>query len=105
MPDSPFETLESAHEYVVLLAQQVEDVRRGLGEDIARSTGNGASRRLDALRLVDYKLHQLDEHLAKSRRILNDLRVLRRLLMAERESHSARDDDSTVVPTSAATAS
>jgi hypothetical protein len=87
--DTPFDSIESAHEYVTLLATQVEEVRRGLAEDVSESAGPAPSRRVDAFRLVDYKLHQLEEHLARSRRILNDLRALRRLLLTERESHAS----------------
>jgi hypothetical protein len=94
MADTPFESIESAHEYVALLARQVEDVRRGLAEDLARPDEAHASRRVDAFRLVDYKLHQLEEHLARSRRILNDLRALRRLMLAERDAHSFSADGS-----------
>ena len=90
MAEAPFESIESAHEYVALLAQQVEEVRQCLAADIA--PGRDPSRRVDAFRLVDYKLHQLEEHLAKSRRILNDLRTLRRVLLAERESHPSSED-------------
>jgi hypothetical protein len=46
---------------------------------------DGSSRRLDAFRLVDYKLAQLATHMQASRRILNDLRALRRLLLGQRE--------------------
>jgi hypothetical protein len=38
---------------------------------------------LQALRLVDYKLHRLEHHLTVSGRMLNDLRRLRRLLLDE----------------------
>jgi hypothetical protein len=79
--DSPFSSLESAHEYVTLLGQQVRDVRETILEDITMADG----RRLDALRVVDLKLSQLDQHLAASGRALNDLRALRRLLLGERE--------------------
>jgi hypothetical protein len=79
--EGPFSTLESAHEYVTLLDQQVRDVRSSIAEDLALADG----RRLDALRIVDLKLTQLDQHLTSSGRILNDLRVLRRLLLGERE--------------------
>jgi hypothetical protein len=79
--EGPFSTLESAHEYVTLLDQQVRDVRSSIAEDLAAADG----RRLDALRIVDLKLTQLDQHLTSSGRILNDLRVLRRLLLGERE--------------------
>ncbi len=89
MADTPFDSIESAHEYVSLLVQQVEEVTASLAEDIEGATAQGASRHLDALRLVDYKLHQLEHHLSRSRRILNDLRALRRLLLADREPAAA----------------
>ena len=83
--EGPFSSLESAHEYVTLLDQQVRDVRASIVEDIASADG----RRLDALRIVDLKLAQLDQHLVASGRALNDLRVLRRLLLGERETAAA----------------
>ena len=86
MATSKFDSIESAHEYVSLLVQQVKEVEASLRDDIADSIDRGATRNLDALRIVHYKLHQLDYHLARSSRILNDLRVLRRLLLAERQS-------------------
>lgn len=79
--EGPFSSLESAHEYVTLLGQQVREVRASILEDITVADG----RRLDALRIVDLKLTQLDQHLAASGRALNDLRALRRLLLGERE--------------------
>ena len=47
---------------------------------------NRAVRRQEALRLVAHNLSQLSVHITKSRRILNDLRTLRRLLLEERRS-------------------
>ena len=79
--EGPFSSLESAHEYVTLLGEQVREVRATILEDMAAADG----RRLDALRVVDLKLTQLDQHLAASGRALNDLRALRRLLLGERE--------------------
>jgi hypothetical protein len=38
------------------------------------------------LQLVNYKLDKLSSHIAASRRILNDLRTLRRLLLEERKT-------------------
>ena len=88
MPDgaeTPFDNLEGAHHYVHLLGEAVEDARRAIQEDIAEAlAARGAERRLDALRLVDYKLIRLREHIGTSSRILNDLRTLRRLLLRER---------------------
>jgi hypothetical protein len=84
--ETPFDSIESAHEYVSLLAKQVDEVERGVAEDVASvPAGAGAARHLEALRLVDYKLNQLSQHLAASGRLLNDLRMLRRLLLDERE--------------------
>jgi hypothetical protein len=84
MPDTPFESIESAHEYVRLLRQEVRDVEREVLDDVSDAERMDVDRRLDALRLVAYKLNQLGDHLDASSRILNDLRVLRRLLLGER---------------------
>ena len=79
---NPFESIESAQEYVALLIEQVGDVEASVLEDV-RATPE--SRRLEALQLVCYKLSQLKMHLTSSGRMLNDLRALRRLLLDERE--------------------
>jgi hypothetical protein len=84
--DTPFDSIESAHEYVTLLTQQVDEVTASLAEDLELAAAQGEARHLDALRLVDFKLRQLGEHLTRSRRLLNDLRALRRLLLTERAS-------------------
>jgi hypothetical protein len=58
-----------------------------------------ADRRKEALLLVSYNLAKLNLHITTSRRILNDLRSLRRLLLAERgvpatdESEVSSGDD------------
>ena len=84
--DSPFDSIEGAHEYVHLLEQAIVESRAGIVEDIDEAAAQHADRRLDALRLVDYKLKQLHDHMHASGRLLNDLRTLRRLLLGERES-------------------
>jgi len=85
-PDSPFENIEGAHEYVHLLEEAIVDTRAGIADDIVAAAEQSADRRLEALRLVDYKLKQLQEHMHASGRLLNDLRTLRRLLLGEREA-------------------
>lgn len=85
MADMPFESIESAQEYLRLLALQVEGARSDVEEDTREAVRGGAARRVDALRMVDYKLKQLSQHLGGCSRILNDLRLLRRLLV-EREA-------------------
>jgi hypothetical protein len=89
MPDTPFESIESAHEYVKLLRQEVRDVECEVLDDVSDAERMDVDRRLDALRLVAYKLNQLGDHLDASSRILNDLRALRRLLLAERPHPAA----------------
>jgi hypothetical protein len=84
-PETPFDNIEGAHDYVQLLAQAIDEARTAIEEDIAEALGaRDAARRLEALRLVHYKLNQLREHIGTSSRILNDLRTLRRLLLEGR---------------------
>jgi hypothetical protein len=82
--ETPFDTLESSHEYVAMLAEALEEARRDVEEDIVAADRDGAHRRKQALLLVSYNLAKLNLHITSSRRILNDLRSLRRLLLAER---------------------
>ena len=84
---NPFESIESAHEYVTLLRQQVQDVTAAIRLDLDMPNVP-QTRRHDALRLVVYKLGQLEQQLTSSGRVLNDLRALRRLLLGEREDGS-----------------
>jgi hypothetical protein len=84
---TPFDSIEGAQEYVALLAEALEEAVAAIEHDTNEAAKTpGAERRLQALRLVGYKLGQLREHLASSRRLLNDLRSLRRLLLNERDA-------------------
>ena len=80
----PFDTVEGAHEYVRLLAEALAEAAESVRDDIAAARAQGASRRVDALQLVAFKLEKLQSHVTSSRRLLNDLRTLRRLLLQER---------------------
>ena len=71
--ETPFDSIEGSHEYVAMLAEALAD-------------GEGAQRRKEALVLVSYNLAKLNLHITTSRRILNDLRTLRRLLLEERQA-------------------
>ncbi len=84
MSETPFDSIEDSHEYVKLLAEALEEARRDVDADIAVADVEGADRRKQALQLVAYNLAKLSLHINASRRILNDLRTLRRLLLAER---------------------
>jgi len=82
--ETPFDSIEGSHEYVAMLAEALDEARRDVEAEIAAAECEGASRRKEALLLVSYNLAKLNLHITSSRRILNDLRSLRRLLLAER---------------------
>jgi hypothetical protein len=80
----PFENIESAHEYVSLLVEALEEASHTISQEMEAPSALVRSRHLDALRLIDYKLKTLERHLTMSRRLLTDLRTLRRYLLDER---------------------
>ena len=82
--ETPFDSIEGSHEYVALLADAVDEARRDVEAQIAAAEHDAADRRKEALLLVSYNLAKLNLHITAGRRILNDLRTLRRLLLAER---------------------
>jgi hypothetical protein len=82
--ETPFDNIESSHEYVTMLAEAIETTLAEVEADIALATADGATRRLEALQLVHFKLTRLVANMTASGRILNDLRSLRRLLLEER---------------------
>ena len=89
-PETPFDSIEAALEYVSLLAESVEEAREDIAAELEQARAESdAQRRADALQLVSYKLERLSEHARSSRRILNDLRSLRRLLLDERHQSVA----------------
>jgi len=83
--ETPFDSIEGSHEYVALLAEALEEARRDVEAEIELAISEGAERRIQALQLVSYNLAKLSLHITTSRRILNDLRTLRRLLLDERQ--------------------
>jgi hypothetical protein len=82
--ETPFDNIESSHEYVTLLAEAIDVALAELEADIAAAGADRADRRKEALHLVLFNMNKLQGHMRASRRILNDLRTLRRLLLEER---------------------
>jgi len=82
--ETTFDSIESAHEFVGLLTEAVIEAKRDIDADVQRESGSTFPRRLEALRLALYNVEKLEFYMNKSRRILNDLRSLRRLLLEER---------------------
>lgn len=99
---TPFDTIESAHEFVRLLDATLAETRAELTADIARESTVTPNRRLDCLRIAEYNLDRLEYHLKRSSRLLNDLRTVRRLLFEER---SLKSPVITPQPTTHSTAS
>ncbi len=89
MPDElvrPFNSIESALEFMVLLEDVISDTTKELEQTLELATneryGNG-------IRLALFKIGQLSGHVGKSRRILNDLTLIRGVLIGDRPGPSA----------------
>ena len=83
MSETPFHDIESALEYINLLLEAAQEARGQVESDLLRAIEPELERRRQGLQLVIHKLTQLTSHLSASRRILGDLRMLRRVLTSE----------------------
>lgn len=92
-PLSRFESLESAHEYLRQLREALEEALASILDDATVAEQQGATRRLDALRLVEHKLNRLRQNVLASLLLVNDLRTLRRLLLSERAGAATDSED------------
>jgi hypothetical protein len=87
MPDpseTPFYDIESALEYLDQLLGATREAQQEVETEIVRAANPDEARRKQALQLAKFKLEKLSTHIVASRRILNDLRMVRRLLLEER---------------------
>jgi len=89
--EDAFDTIESAHDFVLLLAETIAEAKRTLELDVQRESTSGVPRRLDTLRLAQCNVAKLEIHVNRTSRILNDLRTLRRLLFEERSTPMSAD--------------
>jgi hypothetical protein len=85
-PETPFDSIEGSYQYVDMLAEAIDEARRDVEEEVVIAEKELADRRKQGLLLVSYNLAKLQGHITSSRRILNDLRTLRRVLMSERQT-------------------
>jgi hypothetical protein len=83
--NKPFESIESAHEFVALLEESVQEAADDVRGHLREAEAAQDERQVRALNLALFKLTQLATQMHKSRRALNDLRSIRRLLFTERE--------------------
>jgi hypothetical protein len=80
------DSIEAAYRLVVLLSESVVESKGDIESDAKREADADFPRRQDALQFVVMKLEKLDFLLSRSRRVLNDLRSLHRLMFEEREA-------------------
>ncbi len=92
-PETPFDNIESAQQFVGLLIEAIEESRADVDADIARAESNLSERQKQALRLVSDTLVKLSHQMTTSRRMLNDLRTLRRILLEERQLGKQKADN------------
>jgi uncharacterized membrane protein YccC len=90
MPETPFDNVDGAHEYVGLLLETVRQARAEVVQDLDEAQAERAARRVEALQMVAWKLERLETQLLASRHLLNDLRRLRRLLLGDEGAPAAR---------------
>ncbi|MGD0600744.1 MAG: hypothetical protein ABR988_13035 [Terriglobales bacterium] len=81
---TPFDSVENAHQYVRLLVEAITEAKSEIAADLGAAAQAKSERRVQALQIVQFKLDKLEQHLQSSSRLLNDLRTLRRLLLDER---------------------
>ena len=82
--ETPFDNIESAQQYLRLLGEAILEAKEDVQADLTLRDAN--QKRAEALRLTLYILEKLMQHVKVSRRLLNDLRSLRRLLLQERQA-------------------
>ena len=97
---NPFDSIESAQDFMGLLSEAIEEAIRDVGDDRKAGEKAGQERRVEALNLALYKLKLLDGHVAKSQKLLKDIRSIRRILVGEEpdaEEEAASDEASSDV--------
>ncbi len=76
----PFDSIESALEFMVVLEKVISDA----SDELRVKLDNAATERYtNGLNLALYKMNQLSSHVQKSRRILNDLTLIRSVLVGD----------------------
>ena len=82
--DLPFNSIESAYEFMNVLAETILLNMSDLHDHYKLAVQEGQERRARAIELAIFKSKNLSCYVHKSRRTLNDLRTIRRLILNER---------------------
>jgi hypothetical protein len=91
---TPFDSLENAHQYVRLLIEAIAEAKVEIAADRGVAENAKSERRIEALQIVQFKLDKLEQHLQSSSRLLNDLRSLQRLLLDGRPEPAVAEHNS-----------
>ena len=83
--ETPFDNIESAEQFVKLLIEAIKESKHDVDAEVALAEVNHTGRSKKALQLVSANLTKLSQHMTTSRRILNHLKTLRRLLLQEQQ--------------------
>ena len=83
--EKPFDSIESAQDFMSILGETILDVMKDLRHDQQIALQHQQERRARAIELALFKLKILACNVQKNRRILNDLRTIRRLILNERQ--------------------
>ena len=81
---SCFDSIESAQDFMNVLAETILDAMKDLNSQQQNALRDGRKREAQAFELALFKLKMLSCYVHKSRRTLNDLRMIRRLVSNER---------------------
>ncbi len=87
--EQPFDSIESAYEFMDVLAETILSVMQDLHRDHQIALEEAQDRRARAIELAIFKCRTLNCYVTKSRRTLNDMRTIRRLILNERMSPEA----------------
>lgn len=87
---TPFDSIESAQEYIRLLAEAVTEAKKELEADVETALSADVPRRLQVLRMALYDLEKLQLHVSSSDHILEELRSLHPLVAREAQRQHAR---------------
>jgi hypothetical protein len=77
---NPFSTIDGAQQYLDLLLEAILETRSDIEAKTVEAEGRHQVRTVEALRLATYKLSKLADHVDCSRKLLNDLTKLERIL-------------------------
>ena len=85
----PFDSIESTLEYMILLEATIADAEREVEVGLREAQD---ARTKQAWSLAQYKMRQLLFHTQKSRRLLNDLSLLRGVMTTPPDSEAVLAD-------------